>query len=310
MDRDASNRVAVFGGSGFLGRRIVERLAGAGEDVRVGVRHPERASLRRGEGRDGRIEFVRADVRDASTVARAVDGAASVINCVGHYVEAGGAAFDAIHARGALNVARQAKRAGAGRLIHVSGLGADPGSDSSYVRARGVGETLVREAFEDATILRPSAIVGPDDSLLNRLAGLARRSPVLPLFGNGGTRLQPVFVEDVAEACARALAEPAARGRVYEIGGPRVYAYRDLVRLVLERTGGRPAVIPVPFPLWHALAAAMTLCRDAPLTRDQVRLMQCDNVVGERAFTLTDLGVCPTPLEEVLPDCIGVTSSR
>ena len=278
--------------------------------MRVGVRHPERAAFRQGDGRGGRIELVRADVWDEPTVARAVDGVASAINCVGHYVERRGTTFDAIHGLGALNVARQAKRAGVGRLIHISGLGADPASDSPYVRARGKGESLVREAFEDATILRPSVIVGPGDAFLNRLAGLARQSPVLPLFGNGGTRLQPVFVGDVAQACARALAEPAARGRIYEIGGPRVYAYRDLVRLVLEGIGRRPAMIPVPFPVWDCLAAAMTLHPDPPLSRDQVKLMRRDNVVGERALTLTDLGVRPTPLEEVLADGIGVTLSR
>ena len=232
MGTMTSGPVTVFGGTGFLGRRIVERLAGAGCDVRVGVRHPERASFREGGiGRDGhedgsghdagsgRIEVVRADVWDEPTVARAVEGAASVINTVGHYVEKRGATFDAIHGRGAFHVARQAKEAGAGRLVHISGLGADPGSDSPYVRARGIGEGLVTDAFDTVTILRPSVIFGPGDAFVNRLAAMGRQAPVLPLFGTGGTRLQPVFVGDVAEACARALADPATQGRVYELGG-------------------------------------------------------------------------------------------
>ena len=194
-----SKLVTVFGGSGFLGRRIVEHLAAAGHDVRVGVRHPDRAAFLRRLDADGRIELVHADVWDEATVTRAVEGAASVINTVGHYVEKGGTTFDRIHGEGALHVARQTKQEGALRLIHISGLGADPGSDSPYVRARGIGESLVKEAFDGVTILRPGVIFGPGDSFLNRLAALARQSPVLPLFGTGGTRLQPVFVRDVAE---------------------------------------------------------------------------------------------------------------
>ena len=312
--------VTVFGGSGFLGRRIVEHLAAAGNDVRVAVRHPDRASFERGSGRDGRdgrtgtdgrggrdgrIELVRADVWDEPTVARAVKGSASVINTVGHYVEKRGATFDSIHGQGARHVARQAKEAGAERLIHISGLGADPGSDSPYVRARGIGEGLVREAFDGVTILRPSVIFGPGDSFLNKLAAMARQTPVLPLFGTGGTRLQPVFVGNVAEACARVLAEPSTKGRVYELGGPRVCAYEEIVRLVLERVGGRTALVPVPFPVWDLLAAVMAMLPNPPLTRDQVKLMKRDNVVGGQALTLVDLGIRPVPLEEVLPDCIA-----
>ena len=192
--------VTVFGGSGFLGRRIVECLAAARCDVRVAVRHPERASFdgrpgrndgsaengaSNGNGQSGRIEVVRADVWDEPTVARAVEGAASVINTVGHYVEKRGATFDAIHGRGAQHVARQAKEAGAGRLVHISGLGADPGSDSPYVRAPGIGENLVREAFDGVTILRPSVIFGPGDAFVNKLAAMGRRAPVLPILRDG-----------------------------------------------------------------------------------------------------------------------------
>ena len=302
-----SNAVTVFGGSGFLGRRIVEHLAATGHDVRVGVRHPDRAAFLRRLDADGRIELVQADVWDESTVARAADGAASVINTVGHYVEKGRTTFDRIHGRGALHVARQAKLAGVERLIHISGLGADPGSDSPYVRARGIGESLVKEAFGGVTILRPSVIFGPDDAFLNRLAGMARQTPVLPLFGTGGTRLQPVFVGNVAEACARVLADPSTQSRVYEIGGPRVYTYKELVQLVIEGIGRRAVMIPVPFLMWDILAAAMTLHPNSPLTRDQVKLMRRDNVVGRQALSLEDLGIRPTPVEEVLPACIGAT---
>ena len=247
---------------------------------------------------------MRADVWDEPTVARAVEGAASVINTVGHYVETRGATFDAIHGRGALHVARQAKRAGAERLVHISGLGADRGSDSPYVRARRIGEGLVAEAFEGVTILRPSVIFGPGDSFLNKLAGMARQAPVLPLFGTGGTRLQPVFVGDVAQACVKVLADLSTQGRVYELGGPRVYAYEELVRLVIERIDRRTALFPIPFLVWEILAAGLALLPNPPVTRDQVKLMRRDNVVGGEALSLDDLGIRPVGLAEALPDCI------
>ena len=300
-----SELVTVFGGSGFLGRQIVQYLAGAKYQVRVGVRHPAGACFLRQLCGDGRIELAHADVSDESTVARAVEGSASVINTVGHYVETGDATFHRIHGQGALHVARQAKQAGVERLIHISGLGADPGSDSPYVRARGIGESLVKEAFDGVTILRPSVIFGPADSFLNKLAALARKSPVLPLFGDGLTRLQPVFVDNVAQACVRVLADPSTACRVYELGGPQVYAYRELVQLVLGHIGRRKAVIPVPFLVWDTLAGVMALHPNPPLTRDQVKLLRQDNVVGEQALTLQDLGVLPVRVEEVLLDCIG-----
>ena len=302
----ASKPVTVFGGSGFLGRQIVKSLAAAGNDVRVGVRHPEAASFLQRFGRDGQIELVHADVWKESSVARALKRSASVINTVGHYVEKGGATFDKVHGQGALHVARQAREAGAERLVHISGLGADPRSDSAYVRARGIGETLVREAFDGVTILRPGVIFGPGDSLegLNTLAGIARQSPVVPLFGMGHTRLQPVFVGNVAQACVRVLADSSTKGKVYEIGGPRVYAYEELVRLVLKQIGSAAVMVPVPFVVWECLAALLALHPNPPLTRDQVKLMRRDNVVGGKALTLEDLGIRPISVEEVLPTTI------
>ena len=300
----ASKLVTVFGGSGFLGRQIVKCLAAEGSNVRVAVRHPERASLLKGFARDSQIELVRANVWDESTVARAVKNSTWVINTVGHYMEKSGATFDAIHGQGAHNVARQAGNAGVERLIHISGVGADPASDSPYVRARGIGEDLVKGAFEGVTILRPSVIFGPDDSFFNTLAGLARQMLVLPLFGTGRTKLQPVFVGNVAEACVRVLADPSTQGKLYELGGPRIYTYKTLMNLVLEHVGKRRALVPVPFFVWDTLAALLSVLANPPLTRDQVKLMKSDNVVGETALTLEDLGIDPTPVEEVLPTYI------
>ena len=182
-------------------------------------------------------------------------------------------------------------------------------STAAGLCAQGVGESLVEGAFDGVTILRPGVIFGPDDAFLNKLAGMARRTPVLPLFGRGGTRLQPVYVGNVAEVCARILADPSTRRRVYKFGGPRVYTYKELVRLVVERIGRRTATMPVPFFVWEILAAVMALRPDPPLTRDQVTLIRRDNVVGQQALTLNDLGIRPIPLEEILQDCIGMTDS-
>ena len=287
----AFKRVTGVGGSGFLGRQIVKWLGAEGTNVRVAVRHPERPFLLKGFTRDSQIELVRADVWDESTVARAVKKSTWVINTVGHYMEKSGATFDAIHGQGAHNVARQAGNAGVERLIHISGVGADPASDSPYVRARGIGEDLVKGAFEGVTILRPSVIFGPDDSFFNTLAGLARQMLVLPLFGTGRTKLQPVFVGNVAEACVRVLADPSTQGKLYELGGPRIYTYKTLMNLVLEHVGKRRALVPVPFFVWDTLAALLSVLANPPLTRDQVKLMKSDNVVGETALTLEDLGM-------------------
>ena len=301
----ASDRVTVFGGSGFLGRQIVKYLAAQGTNVRVAVRHPERASFLERFGRDGQIELVHADVWDETTVARAVKQSASVINTVGHYLEKGGATFNAVHGQGALHVARQAGQAGAKRLIHISGLGADPTSDSPYVQARGIGEVLVKEAFDGVTIFRPSVIFGPDDSFFNTLADMARQTPILPLFGMGRTNLQPVHVGDVAEACVRVLADPSTEGKVYEFGGPRVYTYKALVRLALKLADKRRVLVPVPFFMWDTLATLMTFLPNPPLTRDQVKLMKRDNVLEGKALTLEDLGIAPASVEEILPTYVN-----
>src|ERR671919_985529 len=218
----ALGRVTVFGGSGFLGREIVRRLAEDGAEVRVAVRHPERAAFLTGPGNAGQITALHADVWDEATVGPALAGADAAVNTVGHYVERGDASFEAIHGQGARHVAQAAAAAGVRRLVHISGIGADPASDSDYVRARAVGERLVREAFPAATILRPSLMFGPND-FLTRLAGIARVMPAIPLFGSGEVRLQPVYVDDVAAAVVKALATPEAAGQLYELGGPRVY---------------------------------------------------------------------------------------
>ena len=305
----AERLIVVFGGSGFLGRRIVERLAADRALVRIAVRHPERAASLTRLGRTGQITTVHADVWDAGTVAPALAGAKAVVNTVGHYVERGAASFEAIHGQGARHVAEAAAAAGVRRLVHISGIGADPASDSPYVRARAAGERLVRAAFPAATILRPSVMFGPND-FLERLAGIARLMPVIPLFGSGQVRLQPVYAEDVAAAVVSTLARPEAAGQLYELGGPRVYTYEALVRLVFDQTGRRRLLLPLPYAVWHALAVLTAPLPNRPISRDQVRLMQKDNVMSPGALTFADLGISPTALEAIAPGYLGRAGLR
>lgn len=297
--------ITVFGGSGFLGRRIVRRLAEAGADVRVAVRRPERAAFLIELGTPGRVSAVRADVWDEATVAPALADADGAVNTVGHYVERGRATFEAIHGEGALNVAHAAANAGIRRLVHISGIGADPEAASPYIRARGIGERRVRKALPEVTILRPSVMFGPDGGFFTRLAGVVRMLPVVPLFGSGEVRLQPVYVDDVAQAVVAALNLPAARGKIFELGGPRTYTYKALVQLVLNQTKRKRLLLPMPYFIWEMLAALMAPLPRRPISRDQVNLMKSDNVVSAGALSFGELGIEPTPVERILPASVG-----
>lgn len=294
--------VTVFGGSGFLGGKIVERLAAQGITVRVAVRHRENNDIREIPGQTGEILPVYADVRDETSVALAMDASDAVVNAVGLYVERGAETFEAVHELGAVNVAHQCAVQDIARLIHISGIGADLHSPSHYVRARAKGELLVRDVFSRATILRPSVLFGPGDRFLNTLARITRRSPVLPLFGDGRTMLQAVYVGDVAEAAFSALQDPHTRGETYELGGPQAHSYRALIEILLDRIGKRRLLLPVPFFLWDFLAAIISVLPAPPVTRDQIALMRRDNVVAGNALSLEDLGVSATALEDILPD--------
>lgn len=293
--------VAVFGGSGFLGRAIVKCLVAEGIAVRVAVRNPGAVILPEPSGPVGEVEAIYADVRDETSVALAINGRDAVINAVGLYIERGAETFEAVHELGALNVAHQCVAQDVKCLVHISGIGADLNSESSYVRTRAKGELLVKDVFAKTTILRPSVLFGPDDKFLNSFAKLIRVSPVLPLFGKGCTKLQAVYVGDVAQAALRALQKPKSQGKTYELGGPRSYTYRELIELVLAQARKRRSLLPVPFFVWDFLAAIASVLPDPPLTHDQVTLMKRDNVVSENALTLKDLGVSATALEKILP---------
>lgn len=294
----ADVNVTVFGGTGFLGKRIVARLAERGASVRAAVRNPER--VRPPAGVSGRVEAVKANIQDTASVEEAVRGAGAVVNAVSLYVESGSATFRTIHVDGARRVARTAQAMGAGKFLHISGLGSDPAAPSHYERCRGEGESAVWASFPGATVFRPSAMFGPDDAFLSTLVQLVKRLPAFPLFGNGKTRLQPVYVEDVAEAAANALTRSRKADPLYELGGPNIYTYRKLVQRIMDVTGHHRPLIPVPFAGWEVLTAAASALPSPPLTRSQLALMKHDNVASPDLPGLRSLGVQPTDLELVL----------
>jgi NADH dehydrogenase len=296
--------VTVFGGSGFLGRRLVERLVADGVHVRVAVRHVERVRALAGLG-PGQLAVVRADVRDRASVAAALAGARAAVNAVSAYVEKGDVTFRAVHEEGAETVAREAVAAGVARLVLVSGIGADAESRSPYIRARGRGEQMVRAAFPGATVVRPGAMFGPGDALFAGVADLARLLPALPLIGGGGTRLQPVYVGDVAEAIVRILATPETAGRTYEFAGPTVYTLRELIELALRASGRRRLLVPLPFAIADIQARLFELLPSPPLTTGQVDLLRLDNVARGDLPGLKDFGITPTPAETVVPTYLG-----
>jgi len=301
--------VVVFGGTGFLGRRIVHRLAAAGAAVRVAVRNPEEAPSVLPAADLARVRFFRTDVREQTSVAAATAGADAVVNAVSAYVEKAGVTFESVHVQGAETVAREAIRLGVARLVLISGLGADPQSRSSYIRTRGRGELAVLQAFPNATIVRPSAMFGPGDALFSTLADLTRLLPALPLIGGGRTRLQPVYVEDVSEAVARILADPETVGRTYELAGPRVYMLRDLVRFTMRVVGKRRLLIPVPFAVAEIQARLFEFLPRPPLTTGQVDLLKADSVASGAVPGFPELNIRPRAIEDVVPTYIGVSQA-
>jgi uncharacterized protein YbjT (DUF2867 family) len=297
----------VFGGTGFLGGMIARDLATSGRAVRIAARNPVRPSWATGSEK---IQFATADVRDEASVIKALQGATAAVNAVSLWAEARGEdTFEAVHVQGAARVGRLARRAGLEEVVLISGIGADARSPSRFVRARARGEQAVREVFPGAVVMRPSVMFGKGDAFLSTLADVSRL-PVVPLFGRGDTRLQPVFVADVANAVSRVIGERANGHAVYELGGAQVYEYREVVTRVLAHLGRRRPVMPVPFPVWRAMATAMKVLPHPPLTRDQVLLMESDNVVHDGVGTFTDLGVSPRSLEECLGAVLGKGNGR
>ena len=303
-----SKLVTIIGGSGFVGRYVARRLAKDGWRVRVAVRRPNEALFVKPYGVVGQVEPVACNIRDDASVRAVMRGADAVVNCVGVLNGVGANTFDAVQAEGAGRVARIAAELGIGRLVHISAIGADSGSDSDYARTKGEGEAAVLAAFPTAVILRPSIVFGTEDQFFNRFAGMTRMGPVLPVVG-AGTRFQPVYVDDVAQAAVKALDGEAAPG-VYELGGPEVDTFRGLMGRMLKVVQRRRAVIGIPFFLARIIgfgfdmvqAVTLGLIENKMITRDQVRNLARDNVVSPGARGFAELGITPTAMEAVLPE--------
>ncbi len=293
--------VTVFGGSGFVGRHVVSKLARRGYRIRVAVRRPDLAGHLQPLGGVGQIQMVQANLRYRASIDAALENAWGVVNLVGILFQSGAQRFDAVHDFGARAVAQASEAAGVTRLVHMSSIGADADSDAQYARSKAAGEAGVKDAFPDAVILRPSVIFGPGDGLFNRIAGLARVSPVFPLIG-ADTLFQPAFVRDVAEA---AVATLDAGSGVYELGGPEIVTMRQMVELAIEMTGRKRILVPVPASLARMEALFLQMLPNPLLTIDQVRMLGYDNVVSKTAIdtgrTFDGLGISPTMMRLILP---------
>jgi len=298
------NLVTVFGGSGFVGTQAVRYLAKAGWRIRVAVRNPNLAYKMRLLGDVGQIDVVQANVRNQPSIERALDGATASLNMVGLLRETGRQGFQSIHVMGAKTVAEAAWGMGVRRIVQVSAIGADPNGPSKYARTKAEGEAAVRQVFPDAAIVRPSIVFGNGDSFFNKFATMAQFSPVLPLIGGGLTRFQPVFVGDVGRALARVVADEASAGQTFELAGPGIFTFRELMEKMLAETGQRRLLLPVPWPVARALGRIADLGAaliPPPVTADQVESLRVDNVVSGQHPGLAELGITPTTLEAVLP---------
>ncbi len=290
----------VFGGTGFIGRYVVQRLAAAGHVVRVAGRDPELAQSLRPMGRVGQIVPWFAPLGHDDAVRRAVDGAELVVNLVGLLAEAKPGQFAAVHAEGAGRVARHAAAAGAQRLVQVSAIGADAASPSEYGRTKAAGEAAVRAAFPRAAVLRPSLVFGAEDKFFNRFAGMARVLPVMPVI-SGDSRFQPVYVGDVADAVIAGLAREDAAGRTFELGGPEVLTFRAILAWILKETQRRRPLLEIPPAVARLQAAVAQRLPGRPFTLDQLTMLSRDNVVADGAAGLAALGIVATPIDAVVP---------
>jgi uncharacterized protein YbjT (DUF2867 family) len=297
----ATRRVAtVFGGSGFLGRYIVKRFAQRGYVVRVAVRDPEAALFLKPMGAVGQVVPLYASIENDATVARAVEDADVVVSLVGILAENRKGDFERIHVEGAGRIARFAAAAGVSNLVHVSAIGADPAGESLYGASKGRGEQAVRAAFPRATILRPSLVFGPEDNFFNRFGMIAQVSPIMPVIA-GSSRMQPVYVGDVADAALASTERMDAAGRLYELGGPRVWTFREILAYILEVTRRRLPLVNIPQGLATLQASVLELLPGKLLTRDQLKMLTRDNVVSPGMPGLVELGVVPTPVDLIVP---------
>jgi uncharacterized protein YbjT (DUF2867 family) len=306
MVTKSGRTITVFGGTGFLGRHIVRRLRCRGFPVRIASRHPDRGHRQFGSD-DPQLHSVEANIHDEQSVAAAL---ADVVNAVSLYVEHGGETFHSVHVESAQRMAAQARRAGVERFVHISGIGADAASQSRYIRKRGEGELVVRAAFHDAIFVRPAVMFGPDDAFLTIMLELLRRLAIYPMFGRGLTRLQPAYVEDVAEAIGQVMLRAETPSMIFEFGGPRIYSYEEILREVARQAGVAPLLIPIPFAVWLALAWASEMFPSPLLTRNQVELMQIDTVSSPEMPGFVELGISPHSIEVILQKMLSNCGSK
>jgi len=300
--KGAGRLVTVFGGSGFVGRYVVRELARDGWRVRVAVRKPTQAYFLKTIGDVGQVQIVQANLRDAESIVRACEGADAVINMVGILFETGRQRFATLQHQGALWAAQAAERALASQFIQISAIGADADNEAEYMQTKAAGEEAVRSVMPQATIIRPSLVFGTEDEFFNRFAFLSTILPVMPAFGGGTTRFQPVYVLDLARGIANALLDPAARGETFEIGGPKIYTLKEIYELVLETVERPRPIVPVPWALARLQGSLLSLLPNPPLTREQVVMLESDNVVGEGVKTIANLGVRDlTTAEAIVP---------
>lgn len=293
--------VSIFGGSGFIGRQLVRRLAERGATVRVATRNPETAVHLRPMGHPGQIVLARVDLEDDKAIAGFLQGSDDAVNLIAVLHEARSGDFERLHARLPGRIGAAAAAVGVRRLAHVSALGADAGSPSAYARTKAAGEVALRASFPAAVILRPSIVFGPGDGFFERFAKLSLLAPALPLIGGGRTRFQPVHVGDVAAALVAVLERAEVAGRTFELAGPKIYSFADLLRYLLHVLGRRRLLVPVPFGLAALQARVLELLPAPLLTRDQVELLKRDNIASPGTAGLADLGIAATPLEAVVP---------
>mgnify|MGYP000977999373 CR=1 FL=1 len=293
--------ITVFGGSGFVGRYVVARLAARGWVIRVAVRRASRANFLRPLGLVGQVTPVPCDVTNQASVARALAGADAAVNLVGILQEQGSQTFEKVHHQGSRNIAEAAKAAGIERLVHISAIGADANSSASYGRTKAAAESAVRAAVPTAVIFRPSVIFGPEDQFFNRFAAMSRIAPALPLIGGGKTRFQPVYVADVADAVLAGIERPELAGETFELGGPRTYSFRDLMVCMLRIVERKRRLVPISFGTAKLIAGLTGWMPQPPITGDQIEMLKHDNVVADGAKGFAALGISPHSVEVILP---------
>lgn len=293
--------VTVFGASGLIGRHTVQALARAGYRIRACVRYTNLAQFLPPMGTVGQIQLMKCNVLDEDAVTRAVQGSSAVINLVGILYPAGGQSYEDVHVEAPQTIAKAAKAAGVQTLVHVTTMGIGTESESDYARTKAEGENAVRQIFPSATLIKPSIVFGPEDNFFNKFAWLACIQPILPLVGGGHTKFQPVFVADVADAIVKCVADASTRGKTYELGGPAVYSFKEMLQAVLHAIGRKRIFLPMPFWIASISGFFLQFLPGKLLTPDQVKFLKTDNVASPVALTLKDLGIQPESLEAILP---------